>query len=814
MIINYLKMAWRVMKKQKFYALINIGGLALGLAVCLIILIYVQDELSYDRHHPHGERIYRLERLYKDADGGISSSLSTLAPSFAPFLEQDFPEIEHIARVFHTRASGVTVGNRQFTEERFFLAEHDIFKILSLPLLRGDWETALTDPGTLVISQTAARKYFGQENPLGKILKVDDRFLFKVTGLMEDMPFNSHIHFDFIGSYVSLKGVYGQGENDYFWGTNNFSDNVVYTYARLKPGPDRASLEAKIPAFVDRHMPVQTTEDGRIIKGSRHSGVRFRNLKDIHLYSHTAKEAEVNGDIFYVVTFSIVALFVLLIACFNFINLSTARASIRTREVGMRKVSGARRGSLISQFMGESILVSCLAMALALILVRLTLPSLRSLSGLTLRFAPLANPITLLIIMAVFLLTGMIAGIYPAFYLSGFQPVRVLRGENTHGTSGALFRKGLVVLQFTISVAQMVSVGIVYKQIRFITTADLGFKKENVLLFPADRVIVSRWRDIKTNLMRSPGILSATLSKRAPAGRLLDAPGFEAEIEGKKVRNTFFMPHNRVDYGFFKTYGMKIIAGRDFNDEFSTDAASAYIINETAVKKLGLGDPEQAIGQALRVPGRETGAIIGVVKDFHYESLHNKIVAMVSYLAPGQANTAALRVAPGYNDRLTDRIGSVIRVYKPGFQLNHTYLDQRLARQYKNEVIMMKLFGYFCLFAFIIAGLGLVGLAAFMMGRRSREIVIRKVLGASVGKITSLLSVDFIKWVLIANCIGSPIAAFLMRKWLKGFAYRTDIGVLVFGLTALISIVIALTTVMLQAWKTALINPADRLRQN
>jgi putative ABC transport system permease protein len=812
MVVNYLKMAWRVMKKQKFYAFINIGGLALGLAVCIIILLYVQDEVSYDRFHQNLDRIYRLERLYYQPDGSIGGSLSSLAPSFTPFLEQDFPEIEHIARVFHAQATGVAVDEKHFTEERFFLAEHDIFAILTLPLLEGDTATALKEPGTLVISSTAARKYFGDEDPMGRSLKVDGRFMFKITGVMEDLPFNSHIHFDFLGSYISLKGIYGQGDNDYFWGVNNFTDNVVYTYARLAPGKEGAALEARIPAFADRHMPIHTTDDGRIVKGSRHSGIRFRRVKDIHLYSHTAKEAEVNGDIFYVITFSIVALFVLLIACFNFINLATARASTRAREVGMRKVSGANRRSLITQFIGESVLISFVAMVAALVLVRLLLPHLRSLTGLAFRFEPLQNPLTPILILVAFVLTGLAAGIYPAFYLSAFQPARILRGEKTRGSGGAAMRKGLVVVQFAISVALMICVGLVYKQTRFMVDTDLGFKKENVLLFPADSDIVTRWREIKMNLLRDPRIVSATLSKRAPAGRLLDAPGFEAEVDGEKVRNPFSMPHNRVDYDFFKTYGMEIVAGRDFSQEFATDAASAYILNETAVRRFGLKNPRSAIGLNLTVPGREPGRVVGVVKDFNYESLHNTIPAIVTYLAPNQANTAALRIVPGDIAEITGYIGEVIGQYKPGFQLNHTFMDERLAMQYKNEAVMIQLFGYFCLFAVFIAGLGLVGLAAFTADRRTKEIVIRKVLGASVGQVTMLLSVDFVKWALAANLIGAPIAALLMNKWLAGFAYRTDLGVAVFALTAVISVGIALATVVIQAWKTAVINPARGLR--
>jgi putative ABC transport system permease protein len=438
----------------------------------------------------------------------------------------------------------------------------------------------------------------------------------------------------------------------------------------------------------------------------------------------------------------------------------------------MRKVSGANRRSLITQFIGESVLISFVAMVAALVLVRLLLPHLRSLTGLAFRFEPLQNPLTPILILVAFVLTGLAAGIYPAFYLSAFQPARILRGEKTRGSGGAAMRKGLVVVQFAISVALMICVGLVYKQTRFMVDTDLGFKKENVLLFPADSDIVTRWREIKMNLLRDPRIVSATLSKRAPAGRLLDAPGFEAEVDGEKVRNPFSMPHNRVDYDFFKTYGMEIVAGRDFSQEFATDAASAYILNETAVRRFGLKNPRSAIGLNLTVPGREPGRVVGVVKDFNYESLHNTIPAIVTYLAPNQANTAALRIVPGDIAEITGYIGEVIGQYKPGFQLNHTFMDERLAMQYKNEAVMIQLFGYFCLFAVFIAGLGLVGLAAFTADRRTKEIVIRKVLGASVGQVTMLLSVDFVKWALAANLIGAPIAALLMNKW--GGCVRVD----------------------------------------
>lgn len=811
---NYLKIAWRNIKRYKSYSFINITGLAIGMAVCILILFFVQDELSFDTHHEHKDRIYRLERQFYAADGSVRHGFCTLAPSFVPLLESDFPEMEHVVRMLGSGNTMVSIGDNNFIEERFYFAEQDIFEVFTIPLIHGDPQTALKESGGLVLSESMVRKYFGDEDPMGKQMRIDRENLFQVTGVMKDVPKSSHLHFDFLGSFITLKGRYWYhgSDDDYFFGTRNFTDNVTIVYMRLSESVDPNEIAARIPRFIDRHLGTRTDDDGNIIHASQGTNINLRKVSDIHLYSHTNNELEPNSDIRYVTLFTLIAVFILIIACINFMNLSTARAAKRAREVGLRKVVGANRMLLTSQFLGESMLVAILAMALALVLVALLLPYFSAFSGHDLNFGLLINPLGLLILVVVFLIAGLAAGLYPAVYISAFKPATILRGELTRGTKGAILRKVMVVFQFAISAVLIVSVGVVFKQMHYLQNANLGFDRENIVLIPADSAIRENWQEVKQALLSSPDILAATVSKRAPSGRLHDAPGFRTEVNGEVV-NSPSMPHNRVGHDFFKTYGMEIVAGRDFSIEYPTDVDEAFIINETAVRLLGWKSPEDVLGAPMSTFAPNLrGRIIGVVADFNYESMHHEIIPMITYVRIAAANTVSLRIASGKIQKFMPHVQEVWDRFNPGYPVSYTFLDDRLNELYRNEARMMQMFSYFSILAILIACLGLFGLASFTAEQRTKEIGVRKVLGASLLNIVVLLSREFIKWVLVANIIAWPVAYFAMNKWLQNFAYKVHIGWIVFVLTAVLTFVIALLTVSYQSVKAAMADPVHALR--
>ncbi len=809
---NYIKIALRNIQKYKGYSFINILGLAIGMAACVLILLFVRYELSYDKHNEHSDRIYRLERRYLASDGSIAGGFATLAPSFAPFLEKDFPQMEHIMRMFDPGNTLIRYEDHKFIEDRFYFAEHDIFEVFTIPLIQGDSKTALSEPNSLVISESMAEKYFPDKDPIGKQVKVDQHGLFQVTGVMRDTPPNSHAHFDFLASYITLKGLYGSSENDYFLGTRNFSDNVVHIYMRLARSIDLEKIKSGIPAFLDEYMGTRKDRDGNIIRASQNTTILFRKILDIHLHSNTRSEHEPNSDYRYVVLFTIIAIFVLIIACINFMNLSTARAAKRAKEVGLRKVVGADRRLLMSQFLGESFLTALIAMSLALVFVGLLLSAFSSFSGRVLDLKLLLDPHGIILLLCVFFLTGVASGFYPAIYLSSFSPATILRGEVTRGRRGAMMRKALVVFQFAISIALIVCVGVVSRQMRYLQNADLGFDRDNIVLIPADNVIKQNWRQFKQALVSSPNVVQVTLSKRAPTGMLGDAPGFRTKVYGEAKASTIYMPHNRVEHDFFKTYGMKIIAGRDFSIEHSTDASEAFIINELAVKQLGWKTPEEALGAPMSVPGRKQGSVIGVVANFNYESLHNEIVAIVSYVVPQQANTVSIRITAGKTGEALKHAEGVWARLHPESAFTYDFLDDRIAELYRNETRMMQMFGYFSLFAIFIASLGLFGLASFTAEQRTKEIGIRKVMGATLSSILFLLSKEFTKWVLVANIIAWPVAFLAMRGWLNNFAYRITIGWMEFVVAGVLTFLIALLTVSYQSIKAGLANPADSIR--
>jgi putative ABC transport system permease protein len=816
MLKNYFKVAWRNIVRQKGYSFINLFGLAIGLACCLMILLYVRNERSFDQYHEHKARIFRVEPQFLEPDGSVRIGFASLASGIVPLLQKEFPEIEHIAQLLQPVEFGdmqVSSGERRFIENRFFLSESDMFNILSLPLLKGDPKTALQNPNDLVISASMAKKYFGAEDPVGKLLKITHPVfgvaLLRVAGVMRDSPANTHVHFDFIGSLLLLKSKPDWAE--YLFGTKNLTDNVTYAYLRLAAAADPAAVSARFAAFIDRVIPPRPDDSGRLVKVSKFFRLILRPVTDIHLNAHNPNELEVNGDRTYVAFFLVIAFFILFLACINYTNLATARASKRAREVGLRKVVGGNRGMLAVQFLSESLLITFIALLLSLVLVWLFLPFFSNLFGSKLGFFTILKPPFLLMLAWILAITALCAGLYPALYISSFKPATILKGELTRGSGGARLRKALVVFQFAISVLLIISVGISLRQIRFFRHADLGLDRKNILLLPMDEAILKNWQDTKAGLLKSPYVKAVTISKRAPSERLQDAPGFSIEVKGQKIQSTFFMPHNRIDFDFFETYGIPIVAGRDFSRDHPTDANAAFIINETAVRQLGWESPEEAVGKPMNA-GDRPGQIIGVVADFNYESLHNKIPAILTYIAPDMANTISIRMRPGNHRNAIRDVRQVWERYNPGSPFRFDFLDERLNALYRNEQHMMDMLGTFSVLAVIIASLGLFGLASFAAAKRTKEIGVRKVFGAPTTKIVAILASEFVWLVGFANLIAWPLAYLAMKRWLQGFAYRVPVDWAVFAAAGLLTLVIAMVTVSWQSIRAAQANPVDSLR--
>ena len=803
MFINYLKIALRNLLKHKGYSTINIFGLTLGMACCVLIMLYVQDELSYDRYHANAERIYRVSRQWTNQDGRISLHLGHIAPPFGPLLKSDFPaSVLEVTRFLRPGTPLVSYGDHHFQESRFFFADSTVFSIFSWELISGDRMTALAEPNSVIISESTSKKYFGGEDAVGKVLRYNQQEDLKVTGVMRDIPENSHFQADFLCSFISFENAVGAQNLERNWGSNNFA-----TYILTPETFDPAAFMAQLPAFIDKHM-------GPAPNGNRPSTGTQLNLwplSSIHLTSHLDSEVEPNSDVTYIYVYSAVALFVLLIACFNFMNLSTAHASRRAKEVGIRKVLGAYRLLLIRQFLGESILISFIALMVALGGVHLLLPWFNAFvdKGLALNYA--GNWPGLLALASIAVIVGMAAGVYPAFFLSAFQPASVLKGETARGRAGLKFRSILVVTQFAISISLIVSMGIVYDQLEFMRKKNLGFDKEMIVYLPANSRIREQFAVLRDQLLSQPGITDVTISSRVPSGRLLDSQGGTAEVGGDMRQITSRIADIHVDHNFMKTYRVPFAAGRDFDINLASDSTEAFILNEVSIAAIGWSSAEESIGKRFQYGGR-TGKIIGVVRDFHFESLHQKIAPIVFLINPGRFNAVSVRIAAGHAENVLDILKDRWQLLRPSYPFIPQFVDEQFNRQYESEERLGLVFGIFSGLAVVIACLGLLGLASFVAERRTKEIGVRKVLGASIANIVFQLTKQFTLLVLVANLVAWPLAYFVMTSWLDGFAYRTNIGLFTFLFAGVLAILVAFLTISYQAIRAAMANPVKSLR--
>ncbi|MFD1145198.1 ABC transporter permease [Larkinella insperata] len=800
MLSNYLKIAFRNLLKHKTFGFINIVGVAIGLACFLLIALYVRDEISFDRFHTKADRTYRVLRTFLNAnDGTVELKLGTVAPPFGPLIKQEFPEAEQVVRTRNSSAL-IKYGEHTYNESRVLYAEETIFKVLDFEVASGNPDQALANPFSIMLSQPMAEKYFGKESPMGKSVRLDNQFDFLVTGVFKPLPTQSHIHPDFLVSFNTLNDnrIYGAERLRTNWGNNSF-----LTYVLLAKGADPAKMVKAFPAFQNRRIEP---------KASTYSVLNLQKLTDIHLRSDTDDALDADGDIRYVYLFSAIGLFILLIACINYMNLATARSAMRAKEVGMRKVVGAHRGQLIGQFLSESLLLVIFALGLAVALVVTCLPLLNNFTQKQLTLSQLISPGFLSIVAGITLLTGLVSGSYPAFFLTSFQPVSVLKGKIASAMRTGRLRQVLVVSQFTIAVALIISTVVVYNQMDYIRNYKLGYQKDQVVLLRAVEDSTVDYEALKQELKRNSAVLAVGQSSRIPSGRLLDSWEAYMAKGDSMAPASVVLKSLSVDHDFIPTYGMKMAAGRNFSRSYTTDDTAAFILNETATRTLGWKSPDQAIGKAFGY-GHRRGQIIGVTKDFHFESLKQSIPPIVLFIEPGHNNWLSVQVAGGAG--LQNGLAHLEAVWKRRFPERpfwYEFLDQRFGRLYTTEQTQQTLFGIFAGVAILISCLGLFGLSMFMAEQRTKEIGIRKVLGATTPGLVALLSKDLLKLVLIALVLASPVAWWAMSQWLEGFVYRTTISPWVFIITALIAMLIAFLTVSFQSIKAALMNPVKSLK--
>jgi ABC-type antimicrobial peptide transport system, permease component len=796
MIRNYFKIAWRGLMRNKVFSLINILGLAIGMTASFLIYQYVHTEFSYDGFHKNGKRIYRLATDIKLPAETIHEGASSSAMAF--HLAQDFPQVEQFVRLSQISLLA-RIGDRKFQEPNTFFADSSLFAVFDFPLINGDPQTALRHPFSMVISQTAAKKYFGDEDPLGKTLYIMESAMpVQVTGVMADIPSNSSLKADIFLSFATYQQIFDPQVNDQ-WG--NFG---TASFLLLKEGVDANRLQEQLPGFLRQRLPqeIQQTEMSFTLVLEPFEGIYLGSTR----ITNSGFES---GNLNNAYVFSLVALFILLIACINFVNLTTARAAERGKEVGVRKVAGANRYQLVNQFLGEAVTVSLIAFAVAFMLIETTIPWFNQFVGKTAAFSFFSRPASLVVLVSLTLVIGLFAGSYPAFVLSSFKPTKVLKGRFAPGGNGIWLRKTLVITQFAVSVTLIAVTFIVYHQLSYMRNHDLGFNKTQTLV--VETRFDSKQETFKSLLSSIPAVQSATRSGNIPGG---DNGRVYAELENQNGdMQTVTVDLYNVDENFIPQYDIKVVAGRAFSTAFTSDSTHSLVLNERAVQLLGYSNPADAIDRQFRLGNGRTGTIIGVVKDFHFRSLQMQITPMAIQLGQGNfSNYISVKIDTDNLPSTMETIAARWQETIPNRPFNYFFADEFFDRQYRAEERFGQLFFQFALLTIFISCLGLLALVSYSTLQRKKEIGVRKVLGASVVNIIKLLSLDFVKLVLIAIAIAIPIAWWAMNNWLEDFAYRIEIQWWMFAVAGLAAVVIALLTVSGQAIRAAVANPADSLR--
>lgn len=773
--------------KNKTFSFINILGLALGMACSLLIMIWVQDELRMDRFHQNDSRLYRV--MENQQYTGVVNTFASTPGILAENIVKDVPEIQMASQMLWEESVLFTVGNT-FDKEKGRYVQGNFLSMFSFPLKEGDLRTALKRPDGLVISQKLANKYFKGQNAVGKIVRIDNKDDVMVTGVLADIPEASSLKFDYLLSYDRWQKANKWAKE---WGNNG-----PRCYVLLTPNASLEKVNAKIKNYIKTKNKTSNVD------------LFLQNYGESYLYSNWEGGQQNGGRIEYVKIFSIVAVFILIIACINFMNLATARSVKRAKEVGIRKVVGAYRDSLMGQFLGESMLITLLSLVFSILLVLLILPVFNDITTkqLSLNFA---NPSFLILLLGLALITGLLAGSYPALFMASLNPVVILKGSLKFKSSATYFRKGLVVLQFGLSILLILGTIVVYRQIQYIQTKNLGYNRENLLYLPLEGDLKKNFGVFRQELEKQSGIKSVSCAQSDPLEVGSSTQG--VKWPGKDTTQLILFSQNSVSYDYIKTMGIKLLDGRDFLPAFSTDTSN-YLINEASARKMGYEHP---VGQEMTMWTKK-GKIIGLMKDFHFNSLHNAIEPLILRLQRGMSDTTdywgtvLVRTQAGQTKEAVTSLEASFKKFNPHFPLKYSFTDQEFANLYKAENTVSKLSSYFAFLAIFISCLGLFGLAAFMAEQRTKEIGVRKVLGATVADIVLLLSKDFLALVVIAILIASPIGWWAMNKWLQNFAYRIDIEWWIFALAGLLALGIALLTISFQSIKAALTNPVKSLR--
>ena len=817
MIKNYFKVAFRSLLKRKGYSLINILGLAVGMASCLLIVLFVRSELNYDKYQEKGDRIVRvvLDRKYP----GRSTAYSLIPQSIGPAIQKEFPEVQECTRIFNFGGAGngnffMRVGDKVFEEKKVLAVDSNFFRVFTGSFLYGNPATALDHPNTVVLSESTAKKMYGSaEQAIGKQFLTDanQNNNFMITGVCRDWPDNSHFTFNVLLSVSSFP----------FIRQNNYINFAAHTYLLLTPGADAKALEAKFPVIIDKYVSGEIARNfGQSFRDFEASGNGYhyyvQPLRRIHLTSDLEAELGSNGSMTSVYIFTVIAAFILFLACINFINLSTARSAERAKEVGIRKTFGSSRKILMGQFIAESVLISFLSLIIAFGLIWLLLPLFNKLADKDLGIGYFFSPLVLLLLLGFSVAVGIVAGIYPAFVLSSFKPITVLKGRFKSNRYGLALRNGLVVFQFAISVILIISAIIVNQQMSYMLGNALGFKKDHIITVERTDLLDRQHEAFKTELQKIQGVESVSGTSSMPGAEAFFGVTFQPLHTTESLTGRGII----VDEDFARTLGLEMKEGRFFSSAFSTDSLS-LVLNETAVKELGLEHP---IGSRLTTPDNNFNApdgsvyeytVVGVIKDFHFQSLHQKISPLViinSEKFHHQDPVMAVRINAGRFNQVMSKMEALWKKFVSSRPFHFSFLDQTLANQYRREQTTQKIFTTFSGLAIFIACFGLLGLVAYTTQQRNREISIRKVLGASSGNIVTILSKDFLKLVAVGSIVGFPVAWWAMYHWLQNFAFRVDMSWWIFLLAGALAVLIALLTVSFQSVKAALSNPVRNLR--
>jgi len=790
MIKNYIKITLRNIRKHPGYSFINILGLAIGIAVCVLIFRYVSYELSYDKYHSKSDRLYRVTLQTPQQNIALTPSI------VSPLLQREFPEVEKAVRIYNYSSFRPVVIQHEenvFEEKSFAYADSSLFALFDFPLVYGNSETALQRPYTLVLSQKMARKYFGDANPVGKILRINNARDYEVTGVMEDIPANSHFRFDIIASLESRRGWSELSDTQ-------LSGSQFHTYITLREGAASTSVENKINQYVKQIAP-----------GSRPFELLLQPVTGIHLYSSVDHEIQPQGDIRYVWAAGITAVLILLIACINYMNLATARSVRRAREVGIRKVMGSGRRELMGQFFGESVFLTLIALVAAIFLVELLAPWFSRLTGQTYPIQ-YTDPLLLLMLVGTGIIVAFLSGSYPALILSSFQPSAVLSGTRITGAGNTSLRKALVVVQFGISVFLIIGTLVVNSQVDYIRSKELGFNKNNVVALTSYSEVEERFEAFKSELDRLPGVGQATMASHTPVEV---SSGYKIDIEGIDEDPDLVLRGLRARPEFTEMFGIDVIAGRPLSegDFISTNREEnpeyAFLLNEKAAQIFEV-EPDELIGRHTNVHGR-TGRIVGIVEDFHFSSLHNEIEPLMIFPQDG-FNKLMINITSSEVENALHALEAAWRDFFPAIPFEYQFIDQQFDALYRAETRVGYIFTAFSIMSIFVACLGLFGLSSYMVEQRTREIGVRKVLGASLVNILNLFSVDFLKLVAMGFVLAVPAGWYVMNNWLQNFAYRIDVHSGIIVMAGGITLVIAILTVSFQALKAATLNPVESLR--